>query len=326
LSLTPASRVPAAWLGASLLAAAVLIGVAGPVRAQSTGGDPSVDTLRQQADATSGAYFAALSRSRVLTRQIADLEVTLPQLQDLEAALRRTALDRAVIAYEGSASSQLGAILSSDDVLSAAREAQWLKQLNALDNRSVTELGKVSDRLRSQEATLRADEQSQAAAAQQLQAQGADIEAKLTAAQQAEQQQAAAAAASAQQAEQQQAAAAAASAQAQATTSGASASGGSSGSASRGGGSSSGEAGFLACVEHFESGGNPNAFNPGGPAYGLYQFLQPTWDETVSHAGRGDLVGKHPLASAGVSSGTQDAMARVLYEWQGPSPWAGDPC
>jgi hypothetical protein len=311
LSLTPASRVPAAWLGASLLAAAVLIGVAGPVRAQSTGGDPSVDTLRQQADATSGAYFAALSRSRVLTRQIADLEVTLPQLQDLEAALRRTALDRAVIAYEGSASSQLGAILSSDDVLSAAREAQWLKQLNALDNRSVTELGKVSDRLRSQEATLRADEQSQAAAAQQLQAQGADIEAKLTAAQQAEQQQAAAAAASA---------------QAQATTSGASASGGSSGSASRGGGSSSGEAGFLACVEHFESGGNPNAFNPGGPAYGLYQFLQPTWDETVSHAGRGDLVGKHPLASAGVSSGTQDAMARVLYEWQGPSPWAGDPC
>jgi hypothetical protein len=316
LSLTPASRVPAAWLGASLLAAAVLIGVAGPVRAQSTGGDPSVDTLRQQADATSGAYFAALSRSRVLTRQIADLEVTLPQLQDLEAALRRTALDRAVIAYEGSASSQLGAILSSDDVLSAAREAQWLNQLNALDNRSVTELGKVSDRLRSQEATLRADEQSQAAAAQQLQAQGADIEAKLTAAQQAEQQQA----------EQQQAAAAAASAQAQATTSGASASGGSSGSASRGGGSSSGEAGFLACVEHFESGGNPNAFNPGGPAYGLYQFLQPTWDETVSHAGRGDLVGKHPLASAGVSSGTQDAMARVLYEWQGPSPWAGDPC
>ncbi len=308
MSLTPASRVPVAWLGASLLAVAVVIGAAGPVRAQTTGGDPSIDALRQQADATSGAYFASLSKSRVLERQIADLEVTLPQLRDQEAALRRTALDRAVIAYEGSANSQLGAILSSDDVLSAARETQWLRQLNAMDNRSVTELQKVSDRLRSQEATLRADEQSQAAAAQQLQAQEADIEARLTAARQAEQQQAAAAAA------------AAAAAQTQATA------GASSGSDPRGGGSSVGEAGFLACVEHFESGGNPNAFNPGGPAYGLYQFLQTTWDETVSHAGRADLVGKHPLASAGVSNGTQDAMARVLYEWQGPSPWAGDPC
>jgi Transglycosylase-like domain len=304
LSSTPTTRAPAVWLGALLLAAAVLIGVAGPVRAQSVGGNSSVDTLRQQADATSGAYFAALSRSRVLERQIADLEVTLPQLRDQEAALRRTALGRAVIAYEGRANSQLGAILSSDDVLSAARKAQWLKQLNALDNRSVTDLQTTSDRLRSQEATLRAYEQSQTAAAQQLQVQEVDIQAKLKAAQQAEQQQAAAAAAAA---------------QSRATTSGASASGGAPGS-------SSGEAGFLACVEHFESGGNPNAFNPGGPAYGLYQFLQTTWDETVSHAGRGDLVGKQPLASAGVSSGTQDAMARVLYEWQGPSPWAGDPC
>ena len=98
------------------------------------------------------------------------------------------------------------------------------------------------------------------------------------------------------------------------------------GAPASGGGSRGGEAAFLACAEHYESGGNPNAFNPGGPAYGLYQFLQTTWDETVAHAGRGDLIGKHPLASAGISSGTQDAMARVLYEWQGPSPWAGDPC
>jgi Transglycosylase-like domain len=287
--------------GASLLAAAVLIGVAGPVGAQSAGGNPSVDALRQEADATSGAYFAVLSRSRVLERQIADVEARLPQLRDQETALRRTAGHRAVIAYEGSANSQLGAILSSDDILSAARKAQWLKQLNGRDNRSVTELQRVSDQLRSQEATLRADEQSQAGAAQQLQVQEVGIEAKLMAAQQAEQRQVAAAAAAA-----------------RAQTP--------SGAPTSGGGSSGGESAFLACVEHYESGGNPNAFNPGGPAYGLYQFLQTTWDETVSHAGRGDLVGKHPLASAGVSNGTQDAMARVLYEWQGPSPWAGDPC
>jgi hypothetical protein len=305
--LTAAARVPAVRLGASLLAAAVLMGVAGPVGAQTNGGSTSVDSLRQQADATSGAYFAALSRSRLLEKQIADLEVTLPQLQDQQAALRRTAVGRAVIAYEGQANSQLGAILSSDDVLTATRKAQWLKQLNALDDHSASQLQKISDRLRNQEATLRGDEQSQAAATQQLKAQEADIETKLTAAVQAEQQQAAAAAA------------AAARAQAAATA-------GPSGSAPQGGGSSGNEAAFLACVEHFESGGNPNAFNPGGPAYGLYQFLQTTWDETVAHAGRGDLIGKHPLASAGISNGTQDAMARVLYEWQGPGPWAGDPC
>jgi Transglycosylase-like domain len=300
LTLIPGSRVPAMWLGASLLATAVVIGLAGPVGAQTVGGGSSVDALRQKADATSGAYFAALSRSRVLGRQVADVEARLPQLRDQEMALRRTALHRAVVAYVGSANSQLGAILASDDVLSAARKAEWLKQLNARDNRSVTALQKVSERLRSQEGTLRADEQSQAAAARQLQVQEVDIEAKLTAAVQVEQQQAAAAAAAA---------------RAQPAP-----------GAPRGGGSSGGEAAFLACVEHYESGGNPNAFNPGGPAYGLYQFLQTTWDETVSHAGRGDLVGKHPLASAGVSNATQDAMARVLYEWQGPSPWAGDPC
>jgi len=67
---------------------------------------------------------------------------------------------------------KLGAILSSDGILTASRKAQWLKQLNARDNRSVTQLQKVSSQLRTQEATLRADEQSQAAAAQQLQAQG----------------------------------------------------------------------------------------------------------------------------------------------------------
>ncbi len=300
MTLIPGSRVPVAWLGASLLTAAALIGFAGPVGAQSGGGGSSIDTLRQQADATSGAYFAVLTRSRVLEHQIADLEARLPQLRDQVAALRRTALHRAAVAYVGSANSQLGAILASDDILTATRKAQWLKQLNARDNRSVKELQKTSDQLQSQETTLRADEQSQAAAARQLQAQEADIEAKLTAAVQLQQQQAAAAAAAAR-------------AQATPATPG-------------GGGSSGSEAAFLACVEHYESGGNPNAFNPGGPAYGLYQFLQTTWDETVSHAGRGDLVGKHPLASAGVSNGTQDAMARVLYEWQGPGPWAGDPC
>lgn len=81
---------------------------------------------------------------------------------------------------------------------------------------------------------------------------------------------------------------------------------------------------FLACVRQREGGGN-YAINTGNGYYGTYQFLQSTWDATARHAGRDDLVGVH---ASDVSPADQDAMAFALYEWQGPSPWAGGnwPC
>ena len=80
---------------------------------------------------------------------------------------------------------------------------------------------------------------------------------------------------------------------------------------------------FLACVVRRESGGNYQAVNGSSGAGGAYQFLQSTWNNTASHAGRPDLVGVHPSQA---SPADQDAMAAHLLSWYGPSPWAGPGC
>jgi hypothetical protein len=43
-----------------------------------------------------------------------------------------------------------------------------------------------------------------------------------------------------------------------------------------------------------ESGGNPEAYNESGQAFGKYQFQQGTWNSAASDAGRPDLVGIDP--------------------------------
>ncbi len=77
---------------------------------------------------------------------------------------------------------------------------------------------------------------------------------------------------------------------------------------------------FLACVRQRESGGNYSVSSGDGLYRGAYQFHQSTWNNTASHAGRGDLVGADP---ASVSPADQDAMAAQLYAWQGSAPWGG---
>lgn len=59
-----------------------------------------------------------------------------------------------------------------------------------------------------------------------------------------------------------------------------------------------------------ESGLNPNAYNPAGPYYGLYQFDQGTW---TSNGGSGTPAGK--------SIAEQTRVAYNLYQARGASPW-----
>jgi uncharacterized protein YabE (DUF348 family) len=59
-----------------------------------------------------------------------------------------------------------------------------------------------------------------------------------------------------------------------------------------------------------ESGLNPNAYNPAGPYYGLYQFDQQTW---TANGGAGSPSGK--------SIAEQTAVAYTLYQARGASPW-----
>ena len=76
---------------------------------------------------------------------------------------------------------------------------------------------------------------------------------------------------------------------------------------------------FLVCTRARESGGRYDAVSPSG-YYGAYQFLPSTWDSTVIHAGRRDLVGELPSRA---SPFDQDETAWALYQWQGSGPWGG---
>jgi peptidoglycan hydrolase CwlO-like protein len=76
---------------------------------------------------------------------------------------------------------------------------------------------------------------------------------------------------------------------------------------------------FLVCTRARESSGNYGAVSPSG-YYGAYQFLPSTWDVTVVHEGRSDLVGVLPSRA---SAYDQDEAAWTLYQWQGNAPWGG---
>lgn len=76
---------------------------------------------------------------------------------------------------------------------------------------------------------------------------------------------------------------------------------------------------FLVCTRARESDGIYSAVSPSG-YYGAYQFLPSTWDSTVVHEGRLDLVGVLPSRA---SHFDQDETAWSLYQWQGNGPWGG---
>jgi len=59
-----------------------------------------------------------------------------------------------------------------------------------------------------------------------------------------------------------------------------------------------------------ESGGNPQAYNPAGPFYGLYQFMASTW-----HA-----VGGVGLPSQATPD-EQTFRAQILYQRSGAGQW-----
>jgi resuscitation-promoting factor RpfB len=65
-----------------------------------------------------------------------------------------------------------------------------------------------------------------------------------------------------------------------------------------------------AALARCESGGNPNAYNPAGPYYGLYQFLASTW---------------HSVGGTGVptdhGAAEQTYRAQLLYKRSGAGQW-----
>jgi predicted nucleic acid-binding Zn-ribbon protein len=298
---------------AALAALVVLLTApaAGAEPAQSA--DATVRSLRADADRASAEYFDALGKTQALDTQIAEIQRRLPDLRARRQALQRSAEQRAVSAYKRSGD-QLGAIIASRDVLSAARRTVWLDRLNARDNDAFAELGRVSAQLETQTSQLRDARATQAATLAEVEARGRDIDAKLQAAEDRSRQLAAQAAQAAQ----------AQAAQAQAPRP----------VAPKGAGGAPPVAPpdyqptpgthprhddpFLACTRAHE--GSYTSYNPAGPYMGAYQFLQSTWNSAANHAGRSDLVGVPPNTA---SEYDQDDVAWSLYQWRGAEPWGG---
>ena len=283
------------------------LGAATPAGADpSQDADATVSTLRADADQAAAEYFDALGKTQALDTQIAEIEARLPRLTARQRVLQGRTEDRAVAAYKRSGD-QLGAIIASGNVLTAARRTVWLDRLNQHDNDAFEELVRVTTRLETQHQQLRDARATQAVALAQVEARGRDIDAKLQAAEDRSRQLAAQAAQTAQAARP---------------------------VSPKGTGSAPPVAPpdyqptpgahpqhddpFLTCTRAHE--GSYTSYNPAGPYMGAYQFLQSTWNGAANHAGRSDLVGVPPNTA---SEYDQDDVAWALYQWRGAGPWGG---
>jgi peptidoglycan hydrolase CwlO-like protein len=320
--------------GSRALVAGVLVvlctlagGALAPFATAQTAPDGTND-LRSQADALSTRYFATLERVQTLGDDITRNEQRVEELLARAKQARDAARARALIAYQSSGT-QLSTLVDATDTLDSARRARLIDRVNAHDQHVFETLRAATVKLHKQQRELRATQQAQSDALDDLKAQGATIDAKLA---QAEvRQQAAVVAAT------QAAAAAAVDPTTTPTTAGAAPAASAPSTTTTTvpappvptpppdysgtpGVSSHHDDPFLACVRQRESGGNYGAVNPAGPYLGAYQFLQSTWNVTAAHAGRSDLVG----VPANIASAyDQDEMAWTLYQWQGPGPWGG---
>lgn len=292
-----------------------------------TQANDAVAQAQAEVDAVAGAYFDALQRAQQLDAQISHLQARIDESRQRVTELKRITNDRAVAAYKRSGNSLGSVFLDSSGAADTAYRIKLLDLVNARDDDAVRGLRRSQDDLTREHQDLEAARAEQASTLARLKDQDREVSAKLVAAQtqrqvafdqqlQAQQQAAAEAAAAA-------AAAAAAPPTTQppprpdnpaplpAT------------SAPNGGVNPHHNDPYLTCVRRHESSDNYQAYNPGGPAYGAYQFLQSTWNLAANHAGRGDLVGLDPRRA---SQYDQDEMAWTTYQWQGKRPWSVDPC
>ena len=296
--------------------------------------DQAVAEAQAQVDQIAGAYFDALERTRQLESRISDLQRRIDELRQRVTDLKKITSDRAVAAYKRSGNSLGGLSLDSSSAIDTARRIKDIDLLNAHDDQAVRALRRSQNDLSGELRELDRARESQASAAARLQEQDQQVNAKLVEAQNRRQ-----VAIDEQLEAQRQAEAAAAAATAAAATpdppppsapaAQPSAPKNSTPApvptdhAPTSGVNPHHNDPYLTCVRHYESTDNYQAFNPGGPAYGAYQFLLSTWNLTANHAGRGDLVGLDPRRA---SAYDQDEMAWTLYQWQGKRNWTLDPC
>ena len=302
--------------------------------------EAAVAAAAAAADDAADAYFTQLSRFEVLQNDIATTEEQLGELATEAKRLRGQLRDRAALAYLRSGNSNVAFGLGTEEpALETARRRIILNRLNESDNDLATDLGDVTDSLRTKRAQLEADHAAQEDVLARLEAEQVALDAKLAEAQalrnEAVAQRRAAEAARAA-AEAAAAAEAEAAAEEEAATTPppapppppaatgpravpAAPTPPASYSPTPGQHPRHNDP-FLVCTRGIESGGNYQAVNSSGPYYGAYQFLQSTWNSAANHSGRYELIGVVPSQA---SAYDQDDMAWTLYQWQGKGPWGG---
>jgi len=316
---------------ASGLLIPLLAATARPASAQEadpvTQADQAVAEAQAQVDDVAGAYFDALQRAQQLDSQIAQLQGRIDETRQRVTELKQITNDRAVAAYKRSGNSLGSVFLDSSGAADTAQRIKLLDLVNAHDDDAVRLLRRSQDDLSREHQDLETARGQQADAVARLKDQDVEVNAKLVAAQTQRQVALDQQLQAQQQAEAEAAAAAAAAAAAPPTTQPAPRPNNPApvpaNSVPTGGVSPHHNDPYLTCVRRHESSDNYQAYNPGGPAYGAYQFLQSTWNLAANHAGRGDLVGLDPRRA---SQYDQDEMAWTTYQWQGKRPWSVDPC
>jgi len=316
---------------ASGLLIPLLAATARPASAQEadpvTQADQAVAEAQAQVDDVAGAYFDALQRAQQLDSQIAQVQGRIDETRQRVTELKQITNDRAVAAYKRSGNSLGSVFLDSSGAADTAQRIKLLDLVNAHDDDAVRLLRRSQDDLSREHQDLETARGQQADAVARLKDQDVEVNAKLVAAQTQRQVALDQQLQAQQQAEAEAAAAAAAAAAAPPTTQPAPRPNNPApvpaNSVPTGGVSPHHNDPYLTCVRRHESSDNYQAYNPGGPAYGAYQFLQSTWNLAANHAGRGDLVGLDPRRA---SQYDQDEMAWTTYQWQGKRPWSVDPC
>ena len=324
-------RLVVTLIVASGLLIPLLAATARPASAQEadpvTQADQAVAEAQAQVDDVAGAYFDALQRAQQLDSQIAQVQGRIDETRQRVTELKQITNDRAVAAYKRSGNSLGSVFLDSSGAADTAQRIKLLDLVNAHDDDAVRLLRRSQDDLSREHQDLETARGQQADAVARLKDQDVEVNAKLVAAQTQRQVALDQQLQAQQQAEADAAAAAAAAAAAPPTTQPAPRPNNPApvpaNSVPTGGVSPHHNDPYLTCVRRHESSDNYQAYNPGGPAYGAYQFLQSTWNLAANHAGRGDLVGLDPRRA---SQYDQDEMAWTTYQWQGKRPWSVDPC
>ena len=329
--------------GGATSVGALSVGIATLANQRASAADPKaqLSAIRHSIDAVANQYFAAQQHAKDLDAQLIDLRNKIRvQSSEIERT-RKKAVAAAVSMYR----SQTSGFAPTDaaTTLDQARAELFAQESNSRSRAAINRFVQATASLRDAERRLRAQQTAAHQLATDLQRQGAELDAALTAAQRSYDAMLRA-----------EAAAAAArnttstSPTNSSTNSGPGASTPTTRPSTQPTGATPNPTGstaprtttttaapppppppsgtnshhndpFLSCVRQRESRGQYGAVNPGG-YYGAYQFGPRTWNVTASHAGRLQLIGVRPDHA---SAWDQDELAWVLYQWQGKGPWGG---